>query len=143
MFNQHAKWLKVTLGLPWRRKIASLNYLLASHVWRQDHNGFTPSGPRVHRSRGEQEGGDRARLSAAGRELSAVGDGSLSAEPALREYRGGGQASGAAVADDGSGGAALHGGDRIWEWASNDRGADPDVVMGCAGMCRRWKYWRP
>src|SRR6185437_2864686 len=45
MFNQHAKWLKVTLGLPWRRKIASLNYLLASHVWRQDHNGFTHQDP--------------------------------------------------------------------------------------------------
>ena len=41
MFSQHAKWLKVTLELPWRRKIASLNYLLASHVWQQDHNGFT------------------------------------------------------------------------------------------------------
>ena len=45
MFNQHAKWLKVTSGLPWRRKIASLNYLLASHVWRQDHNGFTHQDP--------------------------------------------------------------------------------------------------
>jgi phosphoketolase len=45
MFNQHAKWLKVTRSLPWRRKIASLNYLLASHVWRQDHNGFTHQDP--------------------------------------------------------------------------------------------------
>ncbi len=45
MFNQHAKWLKVTLGLPWRRRIASLNYLLSSHVWRQDHNGFTHQDP--------------------------------------------------------------------------------------------------
>ena len=45
MFNQHAKWLKVTLDIPWRRKIASLNYLLASHVWRQDHNGFTHQDP--------------------------------------------------------------------------------------------------
>src|SRR5579872_3153974 len=45
MFNQHAKWLKITLGLPWRRKISSLNYLLASHVWRQDHNGFTHQDP--------------------------------------------------------------------------------------------------
>src|SRR3546814_19676130 len=45
MFNQHAKWLEVTLHLPWRRKIASLNYLLASHVWRQDHNGFTHQDP--------------------------------------------------------------------------------------------------
>src|ERR1051326_9047065 len=45
MFNQHAKWLKVTSQLPWRRKIASLNYLLTSHVWRQDHNGFTHQDP--------------------------------------------------------------------------------------------------
>ena len=45
MFSQHAKWLKVTLDLPWRRKIASLNYLLASHVWQQDHNGFTHQDP--------------------------------------------------------------------------------------------------
>ena len=45
MFNQHAKWLKVTRAIPWRRKIASLNYLLASHVWRQDHNGFTHQDP--------------------------------------------------------------------------------------------------
>ena len=45
MFNQHAKWLKVTRGLPWRRPIASLNYLLSSHVWRQDHNGFTHQDP--------------------------------------------------------------------------------------------------
>jgi len=45
MFSQHAKWLKVTLELPWRRKIASLNFLLASHVWQQDHNGFTHQDP--------------------------------------------------------------------------------------------------
>ena len=45
MFNQHAKWLKITCGIPWRRKIASLNYLLSSHVWRQDHNGFTHQDP--------------------------------------------------------------------------------------------------
>ncbi len=45
MFNQHAKWLKVTLGIPWRAPIASLNYLLTSHVWRQDHNGFSHQDP--------------------------------------------------------------------------------------------------
>src|SRR3546814_3206447 len=45
MFNQHAKWLKMTAAIPWRRKLASLNYLLASHVWRQDHNGFTHQDP--------------------------------------------------------------------------------------------------
>ncbi len=51
MFSQHAKWLKVTLELPWRRRIASLNYLLASHVWQQDHNGFTHQDPRFPRPR--------------------------------------------------------------------------------------------
>jgi len=51
MFNQHAKWLKTTRQIPWRRPIASLNYLLSSHVWRQDHNGFSHQGPRLHRSR--------------------------------------------------------------------------------------------
>ena len=66
MFNQHAKWLKVTLGLPWRRKIASLNYLLASHVWRQDHNGFTHQDPGFIDHVMQQEGGDRAGVSAAG-----------------------------------------------------------------------------
>ena len=73
MFSQHAKWLKVTLELPWRRKIASLNYLLASHVWQQDHNGFTHQDPGFHRSRHQQEGRHRARLFAAGCQLPALG----------------------------------------------------------------------
>ncbi len=73
MFSQHAKWLKVTLELPWRRKIASLNYLLASHVWQQDHNGFTHQDPGLPRPRHQQEGRYRARLSSARRQLSAVG----------------------------------------------------------------------
>ena len=72
MFNQHAKWLKVCSHIPWRRPIASLNYLLTSHVWRQDHNGFTPPGPRLHRPRGQQEGRGHPRLPAAGRQLPAV-----------------------------------------------------------------------
>ena len=87
MFNQHAKWLKVTAQLPWRRKIASLNYLLASHVWRQDHNGFTHQDPGFHRSRRQQKGRGCSGLSAAGCQLPAVGDGSLPAQPALRERR--------------------------------------------------------
>ena len=62
MFSQHAKWLKVTLELPWRRKIASLNYLLASHVWQQDHNGFTHQDPGFPRPRDQQESRYRARL---------------------------------------------------------------------------------
>jgi len=72
MFNQHAKWLKVTLELPWRRKIASLNYLLASHVWQQDHNGFTHQDPGFPRPRHQQEGRYRARLSSARRQLPVV-----------------------------------------------------------------------
>ena len=66
MFNQHAKWLKVTRGIAWRRPVASLNYLLSSLVWRQDHNGFSPPGPRLHRPRGEQEGRGHPGLPAAG-----------------------------------------------------------------------------
>jgi xylulose-5-phosphate/fructose-6-phosphate phosphoketolase len=111
MFNQHAKWLKVTSHLPWRRKIASLNYLLASHVWRQDHNGFTHQDPGFS-TRREQEGGDRARLPAAGCQLSAVGDGPLPAQPPLRQRRDRRQAPGAAVADDGRRRQALHRGHR-------------------------------
>ena len=68
MFNQHAKWLKVTRTIPWRRPIASLNYLLTSHVWRQDHNGFSHQDPGLHRPRRQQEGRRHPRLPAAGRE---------------------------------------------------------------------------
>ncbi len=67
MFNQHAKWLKVTAQLPWRRQIASLNYLLASHVWQQDHNGFTHQDPGLPRPRHQQEGRHRAGVPAARR----------------------------------------------------------------------------
>ena len=133
MFNQHAKWLKVTRQIPWRPKIASLNYLLSSHVWRQDHNGFTPSGPRLHRSCPEQEGGDRARLPAAGRQLPALGDGSLPAQPALRQRHRRGKTSGSSVALHGSRRPHCTAGIGIWDWASSDQGGEPDVVMACAG----------
>ena len=87
MFSQHAKWLKVTLELPWRRKIASLNYLLASHVWQQDHNGFTHQDPgfldHVINKKADVVQG----LSAAGRQLPAVGVRPLPAQPALRQRR--------------------------------------------------------
>jgi len=79
MFNQHAKWLKVTSHLPWRRKIASLNYLLASHVWRSGSQRLHPPGPWLHRPRREQEGRGRAGLSSAGCQLPAVGNGPLPA----------------------------------------------------------------
>jgi xylulose-5-phosphate/fructose-6-phosphate phosphoketolase len=79
MFNQHAKWLKVSRSLPWRRPIASLNYLLTSHVWRQDHNGFQPPGSRFRRSRHQQEGGHRPGLLPAGRQYAVVDHRSLPA----------------------------------------------------------------
>ena len=107
MFNQHAKWLKVCNHIPWRRPIGSLNYLLSSHVWRQDHNGFSHQDPGLHRSRRQQEGGSRPGLPAARCQLPAFGDRSLPAQPQLRQRRRRRQAAGAAMADDGPGDQAL------------------------------------
>ncbi len=143
MFNQHAKWLKVTSGLPWRRPIASLNYLLASHVWRQDHNGFTHQDPGFHRPRRQQKSRSRARLSAAGRQLLALGHGSLSAQSALCQRGDCRQASGSAVADDGRCGQALHAGYRhlaVGEQRSGSRARCGDGVLrrrANAGNARR------
>ncbi|MEZ5515534.1 MAG: phosphoketolase family protein [Steroidobacteraceae bacterium] len=133
MFNQHAKWLKVCNGIPWRRPIASLNYLLSSHVWRQDHNGFSHQDPgfidhvvnkkaeivRVYlppdancllyetdhclRTR------NRVNVIVAGKQPAPVW---LSMADAIRHCTAG---------------------IGIWEWASNDRGNEPDVVMVCCG----------
>ncbi len=72
MFAQHAKWLKMCSELPWRQDIASLNYILSSNVWQQDHNGFTHQDPGFLGPRGQQEGGRGAHLSAAGCQLPAV-----------------------------------------------------------------------
>ena len=142
MFNQHAKWLKVTRGLPWRRPIASLNYLLASHVWRQDHNGFTHQDPGFIDHARQQEGRGRARLSAAGRQLPAERDGPLPAQPALRQHRRRRQAPGAAVADDGRGRAALHGGHRhlgLGQQRRRRRAGSRDGAR--RAMCRRSRRW--
>ena len=109
MFNQHAKWLKVTRHIPWRRPIASLNYLLSSLVWRQDHNGFSHQDPGFHRPRREQESGSHPRLLAARRQHASERDRPLPAQPQLRQPGRGRQAIGPAVADDGPGGQALHG----------------------------------
>ena len=85
MFNQHAKWLEACRHIPWRRPVASLNYLLTSHVWRQDHNGFFPSGPRLSGPCGQQKGECGACLPAARRQLSPFGRRPLSALPRLCE----------------------------------------------------------
>jgi len=133
MFNQHAKWLKVTAGLPWRRKIASLNYLLASHVWRQDHNGFTHQDPgfidHVVNKKAEIV---RVYLPPDANSLLSVMDHCLRSRHYVNVVIAGKHPApqwlsmNAAVkhCTEGIG---------IWQWASNDRGAEPDVVMACAG----------
>ena len=110
MFNQHAKWLKVCHEIPWRRPIASLNYFLSSHVWRQDHNGFSHQDPGFHRSCREQESRGDPGLPAARRQHAPFSDRPLPAQPQLRECRGRRQATRAAVAHHGSGCEALRGG---------------------------------
>jgi xylulose-5-phosphate/fructose-6-phosphate phosphoketolase len=133
MFNQHAKWLKVTAGLAWRRKIASLNYLLSSHVWRQDHNGFTHQDPGfIDHVVNKKAGVVRIYLPPDANCLLSVMDHCLrsrhyvnvviaakhpapqwlSMEAAIRHCT------------EGIG---------IWQWASNDSQAEPDVVMACCG----------
>jgi xylulose-5-phosphate/fructose-6-phosphate phosphoketolase len=133
MFNQHAKWLKVTLDLPWRRKIASLNYLLASHVWRQDHNGFTHQDPGfidlVMNKKAEIV---RVYLPPDANCLLSVMNHCLRSRHYVNVVVAGKHSAPQWLnADD----AIRHctAGIGIWEWASTDRGSDPDVVMACAG----------
>ena len=100
MFNQHAKWLKTSRRIPWRRPLASLNYLLTSHVWQQDHNGFSHQDPGFIDHVDEQEGRGHPRLSAARHQLPPVGHGSLPAQPQLRQCRRRRQAACAHVSHD-------------------------------------------
>ena len=142
MFNQHAKWLKTCNHIPWRRPIASFNYFLSSHVWRQDHNGLQPPGPRVHRPRRQQEGRGHPRLPAAGRQLPAVGDRSLPAQPQLRQRRRRRQAAGPAMADDGPGHQALHRRPgHLGMGLATTRAASRTWSWPAAATCRRWKRW--
>jgi xylulose-5-phosphate/fructose-6-phosphate phosphoketolase len=133
MFNQHAKWLKVTRHIPWRQPIASLNYLLTSHVWRQDHNGFSHQDPgfidHVVNKKAEVV---RVYLPPDANTLLSVTDHCLRSrdyvnvivigkQPAL-QYLNMDRAVKHTTAGIG-----------IWEWASNDHGGETDVVMACAG----------
>jgi xylulose-5-phosphate/fructose-6-phosphate phosphoketolase len=133
MFNQHAKWLKVTAGLPWRRKIASLNYLLASHVWRQDHNGFTHQDPgfidHVVNKKAEVV---RVYLPPDANCLLSVMDHCLRSRHYVNVVIAGKHPSPQWLAMDA---AVIHcsEGIGIWQWASNDQAGEPDVVMACAG----------
>jgi len=133
MFNQHAKWLKVTSALPWRIKIASLNYLLASHVWRQDHNGFTHQDPGfidvVVNKKAEII---RVYLPPDANCLLSVMDHCLRSRHYVNVVIAGKHPSPQWLSMDA---AVKHcaEGIGIWQWASNDQDGEPDVVMGCAG----------
>jgi xylulose-5-phosphate/fructose-6-phosphate phosphoketolase len=133
MFNQHAKWLKVTRHIPWRRPLPSLNYLLSSHVWRQDHNGFSHQDPgfidHVVNKKAEII---RVYLPPDANCLLSVADHCLRSrhyvnvivagkQPALNYLT---MEQAVAHCTRGIG---------IWDWASNDQGQEPDVVLGCAG----------
>ncbi len=133
MFNQHAKWLKVTRQIPWRRPIASLNYLLTSHVWRQDHNGFSHQDPgfidHVLNKKAEIV---RVYLPPDANSLLSVTDHCLRSRHYVNVIVAGKQPELQWLDMDS---AIKHctAGIGIWEWASNDNGFEPDAVMACAG----------
>jgi xylulose-5-phosphate/fructose-6-phosphate phosphoketolase len=133
MFNQHAKWLKVSNQIPWRRPIGSLNYLLSSHVWRQDHNGFSHQDPgfidHVVNKKAEIV---RVYLPPDANSLLWVTDRCLKSRNRVNVVVSGKQPAPQWLSMEQ---AIKHceAGLSIWEWASNDRGFEPDVVMACCG----------
>ena len=134
MFNQHAKWLKVTRGIPWRRPIASLNYLLTSHVWRQDHNGFSHQDPgfidHVVNKRAEII---RVYLPPDANTLLSVADHCLRSRDYVNVIVAGKQPQ-LQFLDMQAAIAHCTRGLGIWDWAgSEESGTVPDVVLGCAG----------
>ncbi len=134
MFNQHAKWLKVTRKIAWRRPIASLNYLLSFPRLAAGPQRLQPSGPRIHRSRHQQEGRNRPRLSSAGRQHPALRNRSLPAQPQLRQRDRRRQAARAPMAQHGPGHSPLHRRSRhLGVRQQRSAATEPDVVMGCAG----------
>jgi xylulose-5-phosphate/fructose-6-phosphate phosphoketolase len=133
MFNQHAKWLKTTRHIPWRRPIASLNYLLTSHVWRQDHNGFSHQDPgfidHVVNKKAEIV---RVYLPPDANTLLSVTDHCLRSRHYVNVIVAGKQSALQWLDMD----AAIEhctSGIGVWQWASNDEGTEPDVIMACAG----------
>jgi xylulose-5-phosphate/fructose-6-phosphate phosphoketolase len=133
MFNQHAKWLKVTRHIPWRRPIASLNYLLTSHVWRQDHNGFSHQDPGfIDHVINKKADVIRVYLPPDANTLLSVMDHCLRSVNYVNVIVAGKQPQ-AQWLDIDSAVRHCTAGAGIWEWASNDEGATPDVVIACAG----------
>jgi xylulose-5-phosphate/fructose-6-phosphate phosphoketolase len=133
MFNQHAKWLKVTSQLPWRRKIASLNYLLASHVWQQAHNGFTHQDPGfIDHVVNKKASIVRVYLPPDANCLLSVWDHCLRSRHYVNVVIAGKYQAAQWLTMDA---AVRHctQGIGVWHWASSDQGAEPDVVMACCG----------
>ena len=133
MFNQHAKWLKVTAALPWRRPIASLNYLLASHVWRQDHNGFTHQDPGfVDVVMNKKSAVVRIYFPPDANCLLSVVDHCLRSRHYVNVVIAGKHPAPQWLTMDE---AVKHctKGIGVWQWASNDQETEPDVVMACCG----------
>jgi xylulose-5-phosphate/fructose-6-phosphate phosphoketolase len=133
MFNQHAKWLKTTRELPWRAPIASLNYLLTSHVWRQDHNGFSHQDPGfIDHVVNKKADVIRVYLPPDANTLLSTVDHCLRSRNYVNVVVAGKQP---ALQYLGMDDAVIHctKGIGVWDWASNDQGAEPDVVMACAG----------
>ena len=133
MFNQHAKWLKVTAGLPWRKKIASLNYLLASHVWQQAHNGFTHQDPGfIDHVVNKKASIVRVYLPPDANCLLSVWDHCLRSRDYVNVVIAGKYQAPQWLTMD----AAVEHctkGIGVWQWASSDQGLEPDVVMACCG----------
>jgi len=133
MFNQHAKWLKVSKELPWRRPVASLNILLTSHVWRQDHNGFSHQDPGfIDHVVNKKASIVRVYLPPDANSLLCIADRCLRSRDRVNVIVAGKQPGPQWLDIDA---AARHCsvGIGIWEWASNDGDSEPDVVMACAG----------
>jgi len=133
MFNQHAKWLKVCNEIPWRRPIASLNYLLTSHVWRQDHNGFSHQDPGfIDHVVNKKADVIRVYLPPDANTLLVVTDRCLRSRNLVNVIVAGKQMQPQWLDMDA---AIKHvsAGVGIFEWASNDQGGEPDVVLACAG----------
>jgi xylulose-5-phosphate/fructose-6-phosphate phosphoketolase len=133
MFNQHAKWIKVSKEIPWRRPVASLNYLLTSHVWRQDHNGFSHQDPGfIDVVVNKKADTIRVYLAPDANTLLYITDRCLRSRDFINVIIAGKQHQPQWLDMDA---AIKHcsAGIGIWEWASNDQDGEPDVVMACAG----------
>jgi xylulose-5-phosphate/fructose-6-phosphate phosphoketolase len=133
MFNQHAKWLKVIREIPWRRPIASLNYLLTSHVWRQDHNGFSHQDPGfIDHVVNKKADVIRVYLPPDANTLLCVADKCLRSRNFVNVIVAGKQNQ-LQYLDMDAAQKHCEAGVGIWAWASNDQGGEPDVVMACCG----------